>query len=54
MTQMKVICQIYAADTAMHTTQIEKAPPADDSPGAVRQPRPEGPEVVAGRLGEHG
>jgi NAD(P)-dependent dehydrogenase (short-subunit alcohol dehydrogenase family) len=33
----------------MHKTQYEKAPPAGDSPGAVRAPIPEGTGVSAGR-----
>jgi NAD(P)-dependent dehydrogenase (short-subunit alcohol dehydrogenase family) len=34
----------------MHKTQMEKAPPAPDSPGAVRAPMREGTGVSAGRL----
>jgi short-subunit dehydrogenase len=34
----------------MHSLQIEKAPPAGDSPGAVRSPSPVGRDVSAGRL----
>ncbi|HEX5043718.1 MAG TPA: SDR family oxidoreductase [Candidatus Polarisedimenticolaceae bacterium] len=34
----------------MHKAQIEKAPPAPDSPGAVLEPMEEGTEVKAGRL----
>jgi short-subunit dehydrogenase len=37
------------AGRMMHRTQIEKAPRAPDSPGAVRAPIPEGTEVRAGR-----
>jgi short-subunit dehydrogenase len=33
----------------MHQTQIENAPPAPDTPGAVRAPIPFGTEVSAGR-----
>ena len=33
----------------MHETQMEKAPPAPDSPGAVRAPSEVGTEVSAGR-----
>jgi short-subunit dehydrogenase len=33
----------------MHKTQMEKPPPSDDSPGAVRAPMREGTEVSAGR-----
>ncbi len=33
----------------MHKTQIEQAPPAADSPGAVRSPMPSGTEVKGGR-----
>jgi short-subunit dehydrogenase len=33
----------------MHKTQMEKPPPAGDSPGAVRAPMREGTEVSAGR-----
>jgi short-subunit dehydrogenase len=38
------------ATKQMHAQQMEKAPPAPESPGAVRQPSPEGTEVSAGRL----
>jgi short-subunit dehydrogenase len=34
----------------IHRSQIEKAPPAPDSPGAVRAPTARGTEVSAGRL----
>lgn len=34
----------------MHKMQMDKAPPAGDSPGAVRAPMCEGTEVSAGRL----
>jgi short-subunit dehydrogenase len=33
----------------MHATQMEQAPPAGDSPGAVRTPIPQGTDVSAGR-----
>jgi short-subunit dehydrogenase len=33
----------------LHKTQMEKPPPAADSPGAVRSPSPVGTEVSAGR-----
>jgi hypothetical protein len=33
----------------MHKTQFEEAPPAPETPGAVRAPIPEGTEVSAGR-----
>jgi short-subunit dehydrogenase len=33
----------------MHETQMENAPPAEDSPGAVRTPIPEGTGVSGGR-----
>lgn len=33
----------------MHRKQMQQAPPAADSPGAVREPTPEGTEVSAGR-----
>jgi short-subunit dehydrogenase len=39
------------AGRMMHRTQMEKAPRAPDSPGAVRAPIPEGTEVRAGRSG---
>jgi short-subunit dehydrogenase len=35
----------------MHKTQMEKPPPADDTPGAVRAPMREGTGVSAGRRG---
>jgi hypothetical protein len=38
------------AARSMHKTQMEKAPPAADSPGAVRAPMREGTGVSAGRL----
>jgi short-subunit dehydrogenase len=39
-----------AAAKHMHKIQIKKAPPAPDSPGAVRSPSGEGTEVSGGRL----
>jgi hypothetical protein len=33
----------------MHRTQMEKAPPGGDSPGAVKAPTPYGTGVSAGR-----
>ncbi len=33
----------------MHRTQMEKAPPGADSPGAVKAPMPQGTGVSAGR-----
>jgi hypothetical protein len=33
----------------MHKTQVEKAPPAGDSPNALREPMRAGTEVSAGR-----
>jgi NAD(P)-dependent dehydrogenase (short-subunit alcohol dehydrogenase family) len=41
--------QEKAAATIMHRTQMEKAPPAADSPNALRAPIPSGTEVSAGR-----
>jgi hypothetical protein len=38
-----------AARQLQHTTQMEQAPPAPDSPVAVRAPIPHGTEVSAGR-----
>jgi short-subunit dehydrogenase len=37
------------AARVMHKTQMEDAPPAGDTPGAVREPMPEGTEVSGGR-----
>jgi short-subunit dehydrogenase len=37
------------ASKQIHKTQYEKAPPAGDSPGAVRSPLKEGTDVSAGR-----
>jgi short-subunit dehydrogenase len=37
------------AATVMHKTQMEQAPPAPDSPNALRTPMSEGTEVSAGR-----
>ena len=41
--------QEKATASYIHRTQMEKAPPAPDSSGAVRQPMREGTEVRAGR-----
>jgi NAD(P)-dependent dehydrogenase (short-subunit alcohol dehydrogenase family) len=38
------------AGRQVHATQMEQAPPAPDSPGAVRMPSPLGTEVSAGRI----
>jgi hypothetical protein len=39
----------WVATRQMHSTQMEQAPPAPDSPGAVRVPTSDGTEVSAGR-----